>query len=108
MKRELNERQLLKIIGETIIETGGNDKVQRHVLETVKRKLDEAQPQDFYKEMGATYLQYTDAEQVKDAYFSGDIDEYTATQALAYGIDNPIDWDMANGWVEKWNRELYY
>jgi hypothetical protein len=71
-------------------------------VEVNKTPANEGQPQCFYRVMGATYLQYNTIEDVEKDFLNGKIDEYTAAQALAYGIHQKMEWEDAVKAVDEW------
>jgi len=75
--------------------------------ETVKEVIKESQPEDFYRAIGATHLNYHTINDVLEDYLDGVIDDYTAAQALAYGIDVPMDWDDAMILLDEWDAGVY-
>ena len=71
-------------------------------------KLNITQPESFYRAIGATYLQYNAIEDVKKDFLNGKIDEYTAAQALAYGLPQKMEWEDALVAVDEWQSKDYY
>ena len=61
------------------------------------------QPESFYRVIGATYLQYKNIEDVENDFLTGKIDEYTASQAIAYGLPQKMEWDNVVSMVNEWN-----
>ena len=71
-------------------------------------KQNNRQPKSFYRAMGAAFLQYNNIEEVEKDFFNGKIDEYTATEALAYGIPQKMEWEDAFLIVDDWQCRDYY
>ena len=61
------------------------------------------QHESFYRVIGATYLQYNNIEDVENDFLAGRIDEYTAAQAIAYGLPQKLEWEDAVSVVKEWN-----